>query len=228
MQIIKMKRIILLLTIFPISMSQDQDTDCDAGYQCENGNDCPSFKTEREKLKQYQSRSNEYRKLLNKLKNRVCNKKLQKVCCEVEDDTSCEAGYQCEDTNNCQSYKVEREKLGQYQPRTTEYRNLMIKLRSQVCNKTLKKICCKVEDPQPDFTVRMNNESPSWIPSSDECGIPGGDAAFVYGGKEAKLGEFPWMVLLGSQRKSGTIDWTCGGALINKWYKVTEIVKLMV
>lgn len=48
-----------------------------------------------------------------------------------------------------------------------------------------------------------------------------GDAAFILGGQDTKLGEFPWMTLLGSRRKSGSIFWKCGGALINKWFVVS-------
>ena len=40
---------------------------------------------------------------------------------------------------------------------------------------------------------------------------------FIVGGTDTKLGEFPWMALIGSKNSGGTLEWTCGGTLINKW-----------
>ena len=44
----------------------------------------------------------------------------------------------------------------------------------------------------------------------------------IVGGKKAKLGDFPYMALLGKIAKSdGKILYSCGGSLINKWYVLT-------
>ncbi|XP_037942638.1 serine protease 7-like [Teleopsis dalmanni] len=43
----------------------------------------------------------------------------------------------------------------------------------------------------------------------------------IYGGKDADLYEFPWMVLLEYKRKSGTLSTNCAGSLINERYVLT-------
>ena len=140
------------------------------------------------------------------------------ICLSQSQDTECEAGYKCEDSGDCQSYKVERDTLKQYQKGSSEFNRLLKKLRGLVCNKKLRKICCELENEEKiEVEYDPNDsESPSWVPSSEQCGLTG-DAAFILGGQDTKLGEFPWMTLLGSRRKSGSIFWKCGAALINKW-----------
>ena len=131
------------------------------------------------------------------------------VCLSQSEDTACDAGYQCQDTSDCQPYNDEKEKLKQYSRGSSEYKRVLNKLKSQICNKKLRKVCCEIEDPVED------RDSPSWIPSAGECGLSG-DPAFILGGADAKLGEFPWMALLGVERR-GIVKWTCGGTLINRW-----------
>ena len=44
----------------------------------------------------------------------------------------------------------------------------------------------------------------------------------IVGGKRAKLGDFPYMALLGKISPiDGKISYSCGGSLINKWYVLT-------
>ena len=61
-----MMRIISFLLILTVSLTQCEDKDCDAGYQCELSTGCKSYKVEREKLGRYQKDSSEFKKLLNK------------------------------------------------------------------------------------------------------------------------------------------------------------------
>ena len=62
------------------------------------------------------------------------------------------------------------------------------------------------------------------MPKSDsgECGKPTYIGNIV-GGKNAKLGDFPHMALLGYDKEGdGKIDgYRCGGSVINKWYVLT-------
>ena len=51
----------------------------------------------------------------------------------------------------------------------------------------------------------------------EECGVEGGNAAFVLGGENTTIGEFPFLGLLGKEKR-GNIQWVCGGSLINKWF----------
>ncbi|KAF2900709.1 hypothetical protein ILUMI_05479 [Ignelater luminosus] len=53
------------------------------------------------------------------------------------------------------------------------------------------------------------------LPSKDVCGKQ--EQQRIFGGEEAGIGEFPWLVLL----KSKSYDFICGGALINKRYVLT-------
>ncbi|KAF2883819.1 hypothetical protein ILUMI_22350 [Ignelater luminosus] len=56
----------------------------------------------------------------------------------------------------------------------------------------------------------------SLLPDRNVCGIQ--EEQRIYGGKEANIGEFPWVVLL----KSGRYDtFICGGTLINTRYVLT-------
>ena len=64
-----------------------------------------------------------------------------------------------------------------------------------------------------------------WKPAGDkrECGksISG---TLVVGGRDAKIGEFPWMALLGydpSTISGSEIFYLCGGSVINKHYVLT-------
>ncbi|KAF2881996.1 hypothetical protein ILUMI_24177 [Ignelater luminosus] len=63
------------------------------------------------------------------------------------------------------------------------------------------------------FSSKINSDL---LPGRDVCGIQAVDR--IYGGEEAAIGEFPWLVLL----KSGRINrFICGGALINSRYVLT-------
>ena len=91
----------------------------------------------------------------------------------------------------------------------------------QVCNRQLRRVCCRAALPSLSelatlSTDQTNSSSPRWVPASDQCGLSG-DSAFVRGGEDTKLGEFPWMALLRRERAGGRVFWHCGGTLINKW-----------
>ena len=90
------------------------------------------------------------------------------------------------------------------------WNDILQSLKSLICNKEDKKICCKIESNNPD--------SPGYLPRDGECGIAG-DAAFIVGGQNTKLGEFPWSALI--RKKGRSQRWHCGGTLINKWFVVS-------
>ena len=46
------------------------------------------------------------------------------------------------------------------------------------------------------------------------------ESSIIVGGSITKLGDFPYMALLGYD-VFGQIYYTCGGSLINKWYVLT-------
>ena len=110
---------------------------------------------------------------------------------------------------------VEKSKLKTVARGSEERRRLLQKLRSLVCSSQQQKVCCEAgEDLGP-----TNPDSPSYLPSldSEECGLDGTGFAFVLGGEDTSIGEFPFLGLLG-RREAGNIEWVCGGSIINKWF----------
>ena len=68
----------------------------------------------------------------------------------------------------------------------------------------------------------------SFLPEMNDvdfrCGVSrlsGIKATFIIGGKESKLQEFPFAVLIGGRRGAGKILFVCGGSLINRRYVLT-------
>jgi len=144
--------------------------------------------------------------------------------CKAE-DSGCDAGYECVPSTNCAGYRIEQQNLKSLQADSSEYKKLLRQLRGLICNKALRKICCKRGNPstttyKPQELGMIGINSPSWVPKPNgegRCGIEGSNAEFIVGGEDAELGQYPWMALLGIERR-GKVKWTCGGTLINKWY----------
>ena len=136
-------------------------------------------------------------------------------------DTACSAGRRCVSTVDCEPYTRASDKLRQLDRGSAEYRQLLARLKQQVCNRQLRRVCCLAALPTLSELATLSNDqtnssSPRWVPGSDQCGLSG-DSAFVRGGEDTKLGEFPWMALLRRERPGGRVFWHCGGTLINKW-----------
>ena len=70
--------------------------------------------------------------------------------------------------------------------------------------------------------LNQGKNSGKWKPDSkkDECGKRIVISNIV-GGRKTKLGDFPYMALLGKIALDGKILYSCGGSLINKWYVLT-------
>ena len=163
----------------------------------------------------------------------ICTVFLIFVCeTQQQKDSGCDAGYECVPSTDCTIYQVEEQKLNSLQTTSNEYRKLLSQLQSLICNKRLTKICCKIENPstttyKPKVISRqfevIDHDSPSWVPKpggEGKCGTAGANAENIVGGEDANLGDYPWMALLGIERR-GKVKWTCGGTLINKWYFLT-------
>ena len=116
----------------------------------------------------------------------------------------------------------------------------MKKIKSLICDKNTRSICCPLDDESP--VVRSQNAIPvpqslpsrscdpakgSCLPELGSCGKAGREQRIV-GGKDALPGEFPFTALLGrkGKRRAGGVSvdvrvFTCGGTLINLRYVVT-------
>ncbi|XP_028135555.2 phenoloxidase-activating factor 1-like [Diabrotica virgifera virgifera] len=114
---------------------------------------------------------------------------------------------------------------------------LMFITRSQCGFDTRPLVCCGsvVDFPRsrnPDelipvgSNVGLNFNRSRAIPNRRTCGFQASDnnnniEAFIVGGTEAGLKEFPWMALLGYRNTVGKIEWNCGGSLISNRYVLT-------
>merc|ERR1712154_275371 len=139
-------------------------------------------------------------------------------------DTPCEVGLQCVRHSSCQSFIRDRDLLTSLDRKSPERARLLNKLKSLVCNKDERKVCCGVPPPPtpaptpaPTQAVRFpfsptpastGPDSPSYLPSleREECGVEGGKSAFVLRGENTTIGEFPFLGLLGKE-KSGNNKW---------------------
>jgi len=110
--------------------------------------------------------------------------------------------------------------------------------RKQVCNAFDRKVrCCDLDIPNRDeneeilwqnnFSVQ-DTDSGKWIPSGnsymisgkDECGVRTRSSNLV-GGTATRLGDYPYMALLGYLDDDGEIYYKCGGSILNRKYILT-------
>jgi len=136
-----------------------------------------------------------------------------------QQDLPCPKGSSCTPRGSCVSYKSKIQQLRTLTKGTNEYRIFLSELKGLICNQSERKVCCKKETSTYSST---DPSSPLYLPSAKkaECGFSG-NAEFIVGGEDTKLGEFPWMVLLRRQRASDRVWWHCGGSLINKWFVIS-------
>ena len=140
-----------------------------------------------------------------------------------EAQSTCGVGEECVAAGDCKFYTEEREQLNKFRPNTADWRRQLNKLKSLVCNAQDRKVCCTKTIKAPDTINNSSSpgDAPDYRPSLDdeECGELNSHAGFIRGGNDTRLGEYPFLALLGrdSSRGRGTF-WHCGGTLINKWY----------
>merc|ERR1712183_453184 len=133
--------------------------------------------------------------------------------------STCGPEEECLEATSCSFYTKERKTLDSLTRNTAEWREQLRKLKSLVCNAVERKVCC--EKTTPATKSRSPRDAPSYRPSlgGEECGDLKSHAGFILGGNETRLGEYPFLSLLGKTKKEGSgIFWHCGGTLLNKWY----------
>lgn len=113
-------------------------------------------------------------------------------------DSGCDVGYTCLSRDICVSYKSKLGELRKVETekgkRSSEYKSILARLKSLICNQAERKVCCdRSKQPTtptttPTTTISATDEKsfPNFIPNIErgECGVTG-DAAFIYG--ECKL-----------------------------------------
>ncbi|XP_050679526.1 venom protease-like isoform X2 [Leptidea sinapis] len=76
------------------------------------------------------------------------------------------------------------------------------------------------EDPKAAGKTAVDSDYLPALPVAPECGVSNASLSRVVGGIDAKLGDFPWMALLGYQSR-GSTRWLCGGSLISHHHVLT-------
>ena len=140
--------------------------------------------------------------------------------------STCGLEEECLEASDCQFYTVEREKLNSLERNTADWTRQLNKLKSLVCNARERKVCCEktTRNTTSNTTINSPGDAPNYRPSlaKEECGELNSHAGFILGGNDTRLGEYPFLALLGKTRRRGkSIFWHCGGTLINKWYVIS-------
>jgi len=154
----------------------------------------------------------------------------------TECKSSCGPNEECLEASGCEFYTVEREKLNKLKKNTADWTIQLSKLKSLVCNARERKVCCEkttttsttvntsTAPTATDTKTRSPRDAPNYRPSlaREECGELNSHAGFILGGEDTRLGEYPFLALLGRERGRGRgTFWHCGGTLINKWYVIS-------
>jgi len=198
---------LLLLYILPLTVSA---LECDSNEKCIPQDNCPDFQAEKSNWSKLDPRTKAYKEALQELQDRVCDKKTKGVCCPSTDaqGKACTTRRGVEGT--CQ---LEQSCIGSGPPiwGSTEL---------TTCGSLT---CC------PDWATLDSPvlESPSTNDVSIRsvpnglCGLEG-SVPFVYGGKEAKEGQFPFMAsLVWTSRRTRKVSSFCGGVLITSRHVLT-------
>ena len=74
----------------------------------------------------------------------------------------CEVGQECIQGDSCERFKAEKQKLNSLSQGSDEWKMLLEKLKSQVCNKEEKKICCDLPRPGNILTLHFKSFQSAW------------------------------------------------------------------
>jgi len=221
---------VAVVAVLLVAVAAVCKADCNTD-QCVPESDCPQFAKERAKLKSVEKGTQEYKQLLLTIREKVCDRKLRKVCCapSLANGGTCDGV--CTTVPECPYAQrlLAAKKKGDQEAKQ--------KLISSICDKKTRTLCCPrgggdEGDPSLQDT---GNPDPAWLPSTetDECGRnPNEVPSFIFGGVDTKPDEFPFTALLGYPHQSRSkiagvnqlvdgIRYQCGGTLINLWYVVT-------
>ena len=222
----------IFLLCFRITVSIEvKDTlgRCGEGQYCLPQNDCPSFLEKKENFQSLRRGSTERASALGELKSLICNNSERGACCPKPKSCKAVKVEDCEEL--AEDYRDFR---GSDQAKKTA---ALKKIKKFVCNKKKRLVWCGACPSGPcteDDSVE--EEAPSYLPGAPKCGQGAIFSARVVGGNLTYVGEFPFMALLGYNRSRLERDfpvwgqntrvyytqWSCGGALINHWFGITD------
>ena len=224
--------IFLLLLLVPLP-AQTQEKECGAVSECIHYSDCEPYKRAVEKRKTLRKPSCQLRETRKALKEALCNKAEQKVCCGL-----CGLDQECLPQKDCPSFNDWKKTLAKLDKNSSEYKIAEEKLEKKICDPVSQSVCCEktsqCNSDQPRSLSKSKSCDPangSCLPGPGRCGLAGTEerVGFSVGGKDTKPGEFPFTALLGRKLKGGNLFrgstygylFTCGGTLINLRYVVT-------
>ena len=212
-------RVAVLVMVYFATAITSADELCYCSEDCIHEDQCADFKEMKAEFQQLTSRSSEWNRVRDKLKERVCDKKARDVCCARE--RSLREGRVCLSSGG-QSGTCQQES---HCKRSTSVTS------SSSCGSDL--TCCVEErdckkgrrdppkgrrEPPDPIGVRTFNRARG--PSGERrkgglCGIERSDLK-VFNGKPAKEGQFPFIASLvwTSPRPRGPVSSFCGGVLI--------------
>jgi len=149
--------------------------------------------------------------------------------------SACSDNQVCASLDSCAYWAQKKQDLKLHESGSPSWRKLLNEIKRAICNKAKKAVCCPRDNTRITNT-RNINDSPTYLPGMGECGRnPHKPPGKIFGGNRTQPGDFPFAVLLGRTvfrrppiigrgtrgplQKS--VQWVCGGTLINHWYVVT-------
>jgi len=145
-----------------------------------------------------------------------------------EEDTTCSKPTDtCLDNSDCPPFQERFKEFNSKKKDAEAWLSLQKELKTWVCNKPERKVCCPNSEISTSGTCDLS--LPSCLPAKGQCGVREPSARKIVGGTDTRPKEFPFTALLGTikalRRVRGQLVeepfWICGGTLINRWFVVT-------
>ena len=130
--------IISLLLLAPLT-TKSEDGECKGvSEECIHYSKCEPYTRAVEKKKTLQKPSCELRAARKRLKEALCNKADQKVCCGL-----CDFDQECVPQKDCPSFNEERETLATLAKGSSEFESAEEKLKIRICDPATQSVCCE-------------------------------------------------------------------------------------
>jgi len=203
----KMIRILLCLPVLFLYSCEK----CDPDEKCVLQDNCPDFRQQKSLWRNMIKGTGEYKEALQELKDRVCDKGTKGVCCPSEEGVGRTCTTRRGEDGTCQ---LEQSCLGTAPP-----------IWGGGAQTTCKSLtCCPDWATLESPVVEANEVSVRKVEPVRDVGLCGleGSVEYVFGGKEAKDGQFPFMAsLVWQSRRRRRVQAFCGGVLITPRHVLT-------